>query len=222
MSLLSTVVVVDYQNVHLTAYDLFGGDRPPHEALVDPVLYADQLIRARNQAQRPGYTHAVLSKVLVFRGLPSAEHEAKSYARNLAQQAQWERDRRVQVTHRPLKYDFVRDDVGDILIDFNGRRVFTGKKEKGVDVLCSLAVVREAADPAVDLVVLASTDTDLEPALDEALQAGKAKLETTCWYEPTRSRRCRQIRPTDPERKLWNTRLGRPEFELSRDLTDYR
>ncbi len=35
---LSAVVVIDYQNVHLTAYDIFnrGGDR--HESLIHPQL----------------------------------------------------------------------------------------------------------------------------------------------------------------------------------------
>ena len=36
-----------------------------------------------------------------------------------------------------------------------------GKREKGVDVLCALAAVREAQDPDTDLVILASSDSDL-------------------------------------------------------------
>ena len=36
---LSAVVVIDYQNVHLTAYDIFnrGGDR--HDSLIHPQLF---------------------------------------------------------------------------------------------------------------------------------------------------------------------------------------
>jgi hypothetical protein len=53
-----------------------------------------------------------------------------------------------------------------------GRYVTCGAKSKlsvfvkGVDVLVALALVREAADPNVGLVILASHDTDLAPALD--------------------------------------------------------
>jgi uncharacterized LabA/DUF88 family protein len=223
MADLRAVLVVDYQNVHLTGHGLFrsSDSDPKHEALVDPLLYADQLIRARNGAQGPGYDHAILSAVLVYRGLPSAEHDPKSYARNLAQKAHWERDRRVHVTYRPLKYRYQRDDDGRLTIGLDGKRIILGKEEKGVDVLCALALVREAADPAVDLVVLASSDTDLEPALDEALKPGSAKIETVSWHDPAQPHRWPQLRPTDRSRRLWNTRLGKTEFQLSRDHTKY-
>ena len=36
-------VVVDYQNVHLTAAKLFLPGRPPEEALVEPYRFACQL-----------------------------------------------------------------------------------------------------------------------------------------------------------------------------------
>jgi hypothetical protein len=63
----------------------------------------------RNQAQKPGNDRAQLSRVVVNRGLPAAEHDPKPYARNLAQKAEWERDSRVTVTLRPLKYQYQRD-----------------------------------------------------------------------------------------------------------------
>ncbi len=223
MSDLRTVVVIDYQNVHLTGHGLFPSSRDgaKHVALIDPLLYANQLIQARNRVQYVGYDSAVLSRVMVYRGLPSADHDAKSYARNLAQQAHWERDRRVKVTHRPLKYSYQRDSTGHLLTGPDGRRIVVGKEEKGVDVLCALALVREAADPGVDLVVLASSDSDLEPALDEALRLGSAKVETVSWYDPSQPGRCPQLRPTDRARRLWNTRMGEDEFQRSRDRTDY-
>jgi hypothetical protein len=131
------------------------------------------------------------------------------------------RDRRVIVTYRPLKYSYQRDLTGRIVIGPDGKRIVVGKEEKGVDVLCALALVREAADPNVDLVVLASSDSDLEPALDEALRLGSAKVETVSWHDPSQPSRCPQLRPTDRTRKLWNTRMGEDEFRRSRDLTDY-
>ena len=104
--------------------------------------------------------------VYVYRGQPSSEHDPKPYARNQAQKARWERDQRVTVQLRPLKYRYERDSSGQPLIDADGKRVVKGKDEKGVDVLCALAVLREARKPDVDLVILASHDSDLEPAIE--------------------------------------------------------
>lgn len=52
---LRTVVVIDYQNVHLTGHGLFSSTRylPKHETLVDPLLFARVLLRERNARQRP-------------------------------------------------------------------------------------------------------------------------------------------------------------------------
>ncbi|MGQ0573850.1 MAG: hypothetical protein ACT4RN_06550 [Pseudonocardia sp.] len=219
---LRAVVVVDYQNVHLTAHELFAVSRhlPRHESLVDPLHFANQLIIARNRAQRPGMDHAELAHVLVYRGQPSAEHDPKPYARNQAQKAHWERDGRVTVTHRPLKYRYQRDPAGRAVLGPDGKRVVESKGEKGIDVLCALAVVREAQRSDVDLVVLASHDSDLEPALDEALVLDSAKIETFSWYDPAQPHRIRQLRPGSG-RRIWNTRLGGIEFRNCWDLTKY-
>jgi hypothetical protein len=221
LAILRAVVVVDYQNVHLTAHGLFAVSKQlsRHESLVDPLNFANQLIRARNNAQRPGMDHASLERVLVYRGQPSSVHDPKPYARNLAQKAKWERDPRVSVTLRPLKYQYMRDGDGRVITDRLGNKIVTGKDEKGVDVLCALAVVREAQREDIDLVILASHDSDLEPALDEAIALGTAKIETFCWYDCTRPNRIRQLRPSS--RTVWNTRLGEAEFRNCWDLTDY-
>lgn len=222
MATLRTVVVMDYQNVHLTGHGLFDVSKygPKHEALVDPLHFANQLIQARNRSQQPGMDHASLSRVLVYRGLPSSEHDPKDYARNQAQKAQWERDQRVTVHLRPLKYRYKRDRDGDLVRDPDGKRIVTGKDEKGVDVLCALAMVREARQPDVDLVILASHDSDLEPALDEAIALHTAKIETFCWFDRTQPHRTQQLRPSTG-RAVWNTRLGETEFRNCWDLTNY-
>lgn len=184
-------------------------------------MYGGCLILARNRAQKPGHDHAVLVRILVYRGLPSSDHDPESYARNLAQKSHWERDDRVHVTHRPLKYVYERDAEGHVVTGVDGKRIVSGKKEKGVDVLCALALVREAVDPDVDLVILASHDSDLEPAIDEALLLGSAKVETVNWYDPTQRFRCPQLPPGDRSRTLWNTRLGEKEFQRCWDRTNY-
>ncbi|ASR34272.1 hypothetical protein BAY61_03875 [Prauserella marina] len=214
-------VIIDYQNLHLTGHGLFDSTRfgPAHEALVDPLHFANQLIQTRNQRQRDGMDHAELRKVLVYRGLPSAKHDQKAYARNQAQKAHWERDPRVAVHLRPLKYDYERDENGKKVVGSNGDYIVKSRSEKGVDVLCALALFREALNPAVDVVILASQDTDLEPALDEALALGTAKVETCSWWNPARRYKSPEIRPST--KRIWNTRLGQSEFSRCWDTTDY-
>jgi hypothetical protein len=74
---LRATVIMDYQNVHLTGHEVFGKPKhlEKHETLIDPPLYAQQLLRVRNAKQRPGYSSAVLGRVLVYRGQPSDEHD---------------------------------------------------------------------------------------------------------------------------------------------------
>lgn len=216
-------IVIDYQNVHLTGHGLFASTRnlPRHETVIDPLLFAQKLLLTRNSRQRPGMAHAVLRRVLVYRGEPSSEHDAHGYARNQAQKSQWERDRRVQVTLRPLKYEYERDASGRPARDAGGHKIVIGKpQEKGVDVLCALAAVREAQDPATDLVVLASSDSDLAPALDEVRRLGTAKIETFCWYDEL-TRRGFQLHPTDRSRPVWNTKLNEAAFRACWDPTAY-
>ena len=132
---------MDYQNVHLTGHDLFAGHSglQRHESLIDPLLFAAELIRTRNRIQRTGYDHAVLSRVLVYRGLPSPDQDAEQYARNLAQKAHWERDPRVRVTSRPLKYDYERDASGRRVLDVNRRPITVGRpRERRASTSCAL------------------------------------------------------------------------------------
>jgi hypothetical protein len=146
--------------------------------------------------RNPGYPGAEVKSVLVYRGLPSSKHNPKAYARSLAQQARWERDRRVQVHLRPLQYRPRYDSQGSPVRDQDGNEIIEEVREKGVDVLCALAVVREAASPANDLVILASHDTDLEPALDEALRQGNAKIETCQWFRGDGRIHAKQLKAT--------------------------
>ncbi|WP_029136597.1 PIN domain-containing protein [Nakamurella lactea] len=220
---LRTAVIMDYQNVHLTGHGLFSSAkfRPRHECLIDPLLFANCLLDQRNQRQRPGFPPATLSRVLVYRGQPSSEHDPDGYARNQAQKAQWERDPRVRVTLRPLKYLYSRDQSGRHATDTNGQKIVVGPpREKGVDVLCALACVREAQAEDIDLVILASSDSDLAPALDEVRHLGTAKIETCCWYDRA-ARVGYQLHPTDRSRPMWNTQLDETTFKRTWDMTTY-
>lgn len=221
---LRAAIIVDYQNVHLVGHGLYDATRtrPRHETLIDPLLFAQRLLRVRNAAQKAGMANAVLRSAEVFSGQPSPEHDSSGYARRQAQKAQWERDRRVAVTLRPLKYEYERDAAGRHARAVNGQRIVRGQpQEKGVDVLCALAAVRAAQDPSVDLVIVASSDSDLAPVLDEVRRLGTAKIETFCWWDESR-RIGYQIHPSDRSQPVWNTRLGEADFRACHDRTHYR
>ncbi len=215
---LRTAIIIDYQNLHLTAAQLFAGSEPIHKSLIDPLRFSTELIAERNLLQKCDYPLALVKKILVFRGLPSTEHDPTNYARNLAQKANWERNPLIAVTYRPLKYPYLRDSLGARMRNKNGKFLVGKAVEKGIDVLCALAVVRETQNDDIDLVILASQDTDLVPALNEALAYGSAKIETCSWYAAGNqsSHEIRAERTT-----IWNTRLNRIHFLNSLDGKTY-
>ena len=170
------LVVMDYQNVHLTGHDLFAPNGlPKHESLVHPLHYANQVIGARNHklllpgGNGNGLEPAELAAVEVYQGQPSNKHDPKPYSRSMAHKSEWTRDRRVKVNYRPLRY-YWDHQVGDYR-----------KQEKGVDVLVALRVVRAAEEGDFDLVILASHDTDLEPALEDATERGSIEVGVATW-----------------------------------------
>jgi len=218
MDPLSATLVIDYQNVHLTGHGMFAPNHPLHDYLISPGRYADVLIKRRNGLQKSGHRPAIARQILVYRGLPSNQVDPVAYSRNLSQKANWEIDRRVSVTQSPLKYVYETNHHGDRLTDSNGLFIPLDKpREKGVDVLCALAVVREAR--LTDLVILCSQDTDLAPALEEAYRMKRAKIETASWHDSHDPRAAREIGTGDI--KLWNTRLREEDFFNSTDSTDY-
>lgn len=222
MQPLSAVVVIDYQNVHLVGHEAFAGTRhrPRHECLIDPLRFAETLLSIRNAGQRQGHPHAALQRVLVYRGLPSATYDPVDYGRSMAQKAHWERDRRVHVDLRPLRYDVARDSTGPPRRDSQGRYTVFGKREKGVDVLCALACVREAQRADTDVVILASHDSDLEPAISEVRALGTAKIEGFRWASPDSY--VYQLGSALPRgQRPWVTTMDERAFRASWDTSRY-
>ncbi|QHF21693.1 NYN domain-containing protein [Rathayibacter sp. VKM Ac-2762] len=226
-----TSVIVDYQNVHLTAFDVFNprGDR--HDSLIHPMQFAKRAVQERNAKQRDGFEHADVTRVVAFRGLHHIDHDWEQHRRAQDQATQWRADG-VDVQLRDLKYSYQLGADRKPVLDINGKKIPLGRpKEKGIDVLCALACVREASREDVDLVVLASRDTDLVPALDEVYDfrglepARYARIETVSWFNS----RWREedsvsggsLKPTQP-RRIWNTNLNRSCYEASVDRTLYR
>lgn len=196
--MLRMAVVIDYQNMHLTGANIFAPDRPLAESLLDPLRLANQIAQAKNETL-PLDKHVEVATVRVFRGHPTAEKNPTGYRRTEEEKQQWEETSNgiVKVTLRPLKYTRINlpnDTTKEIA------------QEKGIDVLCALTLVRLAQSRDYDVVVLASRDTDLAPALDEANRHGQAKIEAVKWYDPTQKHTHGRIKT---ETTVWTTNLTR-------------
>ena len=139
-------VVIDYQNVHLTAAQLFLPGRPIEESLIEPFRFAKQLAKARKS---DGLHEVEVAHIEVFRGIPIPDNDREAYRRNLEQKSQWEYGHQgmVSVTLRPLKYNWEWHD---------GQKtpIRSTRREKGVDVMCALALVRLARSGNYDVVTL--------------------------------------------------------------------
>lgn len=205
---LSVRVVIDYQNIHLTAHDKYAPKGlPKHETLVHPLHFAHQVLQARRVQRRDqglDAADATLGSVIVYRGLPSNKHDPKPYQRSQAQKSEWTRDPCVKVSYRPLRYYW------------NGKSMQYEKTEKGVDVLLALDTVDSIRERVADIVILASHDTDLEPAIESGLKLslGNGVLcETVGWAG------AKVLKPNGP--KQWHTNLHGPAFVRSRDRKTY-
>ena len=147
----------------------------------------------------PRQRAAELAKVLVYRGAPSNRHEPEGYAASQSQRAWWTRDPLVEVCYRTLRYPrhWPREPA----------------REKGIDVLLAVNLVSLAMSGPYDVLVVATHDTDLEPALEMAAGLGRAKVETAGWLGAKRLR--------IPGRGLWHTTLDGLSYVNARDRRQY-
>lgn len=153
------VVFIDYQNVYRAARQAFGLDGDHHvHGQVHP-------LRVGIALKNNGVGDRELSEVRVYRGMPSAERDPKSYGAADRQTALWRNTGRVTVRTRPVNY---RDP--------------DAPKEKGIDVQIAVDFVRMAIEGEYDVGVLFSADTDLLPALEAVCELkGEQACETAAW-----------------------------------------
>lgn len=204
----SIAVIMDYENVLRMGRKIFQPHAPMRECLIDPYRYGTQIAQVKNAQKESGETEDVkLARIEVYRGLPDPRDNPRGYRANELQKQIWTtgHDGCVNVTLRPLKLE---KETGTW-------------REKGVDVLCALALVRAARSGDYDVVILASRDTDLAPALDEAnsLKAERTKVEAVKWYDPAVKFTNGQIKT---DFRLWTIGMRKSEYKASLDTTDYR
>lgn len=203
------LVIVDYQNIHLTAHEQWAPlGTPKHETLVHPLSFAAAVVRKRQHIggalamagkTPPPHHTAGLGGVIVYRGCPSNRQDPTAYRRSQAQRSEWTRDPKVEVVYRTLKY------------------YQSGPpREKGVDVLVAINLVEAVRAAQHDVVILAAHDTDQEPALEAAVTLAGVTgvaVETAGWEKS------KVLKPSG--RRLWHTALNGGDFVKCRDRKDY-
>lgn len=157
---------IDYQNVHLSAHDQFARfSDPVHQSLIQPARFADVVLAARRARN---FDDVDLTEIHVFRGQPSRRHEGDQHSRVQRQASQWTRDRRVKMHLRTLRYPR----------DWPTSRA----QEKGVDVELAIEVVRAAITSTADVIIVATRDTDVLPALALVQTSTASTVELVNWH----------------------------------------
>ena len=199
-------VFIDYQNVYHCAREAFGDPQsdPPTFGHVRPHRLG-LLLKQLGETVDPDRE---LLEVTVYRGRPGSKSAPRLQSAFTRQLAAWQALPLTTVKSRPLRYQ-------PIEWSFGQPTRWRGE-EKGIDVLIALDIAMGARDDHYDVAVVASSDTDLVPAIDFALQAGK-RVETATWH--SREHPIRPLRVAG--RRLWNHWLDRQRFEYVRDDTDY-
>jgi uncharacterized LabA/DUF88 family protein len=165
-------VFVDYQNAHLSAHNHWC---PPgaqaHECLVDPLKLAERVISKR----APG---GILKQVRVYRGRPDPRHQPDAARFSDRATAQWEKDTRVSVFRRPLRYPE----------GWGTDATAEPAREKGIDVQIAVDMVRMAIASEYEVGILFSRDGDLLPALELIFALGGPHTEVATWEGKSRLR----------------------------------
>lgn len=223
-------LVIDYQNVHNTARDVFDPDGPLHDSLIDPLKFAKEIERLKGEAGWP----ITVTHIEVYRGLP--DESLPGHAYNTAQRDRWlqsvsttvdlgslggggispahiapKKLPTMEVELRPLRYPKKWDDDKKKRVPDPQQRGV----EKGVDVLVALAVVRLAQRQDIDTVILASQDTDLAPALEVVVDGSLGHVETVRWFDEDNEYTMGRLGT------VWCTRMERKSYMNSRDTRDY-
>ena len=203
-SVTRVAVFIDYQNLYHGARRTFGRlpSDSPRLGHIDPGTLA-RLLVGLGHIVDPG---RVLRTTSVYRGEPGHKSHLKLRSAFARQTRRWRADSSLTVKTIPLRYRRVNQPGGPMW----------RAEEKGIDVLLAVDVVRGAYMDEFDTAVVASADTDLVPALEEALRAGK-RVETASWSRSAESFTALRV----PGHRTWSHHLSREHFDLVQDTTDY-
>jgi uncharacterized LabA/DUF88 family protein len=187
------VLFVDYQNAYMQARRCFRGEAAQRAFGQFHPAVLGELIGGRLGAD--------LHEVRVYRGLPHAVRDPRSFTAADRQIKAWERDARTTVVTRPLRY-----------------RGALPPEEKGIDVRLAVDFVAMALRGEYDVGVLMSHDSDLAPALEAVLELAPAvHVEVAAWA----ARRGNVNRLRIPGRRVWCHYLSAADYAAVADRRSY-
>jgi uncharacterized LabA/DUF88 family protein len=197
----SVWVFIDGQNVYRDAREAFHDPRrdPASFGQVIPLDLAQLLSDLGPQPRR-------LRQVCIYTGAPSNRRQPDAYRAHMKQRAAW-LAAGVRVFARTLQYPH----------DWPAQKA----REKGVDVALAVDLIRFGlVERMFDVGIVASTDTDLVPALNALVEgpvarsSGWPRVEVMTWAP-------NQKRLRLPGRRIWCHNLDRQHYERVRDRTNY-
>lgn len=200
------VVFIDYQNLYHSAREAFTDPAlaPPTDGHVHPVQLG-LLLTDLGKAVDPD---RIMSEVRIYRGQPGPKSHRHLVAAFDRQIAHWRNQPRAMVRTRPLRYQPTAWE--------RGRPTAWRGEEKGIDVMLALDIALGARDRHFDVAVLVSSDTDLVPALEAALDAG-VRVETATWSGPNATAGPLRV----PGHRIWNHQLTETHYRAVADTTNY-
>lgn len=202
------VVFIDAANVYRDARRAFFEEYDPGiYGQFDPGLLGVELL-AMTKIPNPE-----LVGVRVYTGRPDGTLAPKTYAAHLRQSAKWQKNPIVTLNWRPLRYAWGTPPPQAGQPDQKG-------VQKGVDVHLAIDLVRMYILNQYDLAILASTDTDLLPAVETLYELdrglGFAPIEASAWASDKMKKKL-----WVSNRALWCHRLELKHYAKCRDMTDY-
>jgi uncharacterized LabA/DUF88 family protein len=142
-----------------------------------------------------------LKQVRIYSGIPSATRDPRKYSAYRRQEPHWKKQG-VEVVSRPLRYPY------------NWPKL--PAEQKGVDVSLAVDFVVLAIEGTFDVGVIASTDTDLRPAIEFVAGRRGLPVEVCSW----RTASFRKELPV-PGIRIWCHRLAKSDYDQVADDTDY-
>lgn len=193
------VLFIDDKNFYHGARRAFFSEADPHYyGQINPIELG-RLVSARSL---PTHTRN-LYQVRVYTGIPEATKEPKTYSAHIKQRTVWE-NAGVEVISRALRYP---DDWPS-----------SKAEQKGVDVALAVDFVTFAIDGKYNVGIIASTDSDLKPALEYVWHKCKDRchIEVVAWNNPLK-----RSRLSISGHNIWCHWLDKTDYDSIADLTDY-
>ncbi len=156
---------------------------------------------------------AELAGVRVYTGRPDGSLAPKTYGAHMRQCATWAKDPAITLKARPLRYPWGTPPPALGGPDRKG-------EQKGVDVQLAIDLVRMYMREEYDVAILASTDTDLLPAVEMLYEVdrglGVSPIEVSAWSSDKMRKRLHLA-----GHAVWCHKLDAAAYAKCRDLTDY-